>query len=119
VVLAYLNISVTVISAESIDNAVYEESINAIQYSGEDISQLTVGKKGIILDFYGDWCRPCKYMDAFILTDPELSKYINDNFTFVKINVDDSMSMKLKKKFKVKIYPTGPSSLRIRVRCFS
>lgn len=46
--------------------------------------------KGIVLvDFYADWCGPCKMLA------PVLEEIQNDypNITFIKINVDDNMEI--------------------------
>lgn len=50
-------------------------------YNGEKIEELT--KEGIwIVDFYADWCGPCK----ILLQNLEALK---DNINIIKINVDD------------------------------
>ncbi len=45
------------------------------------------GKK-IFIDFYTDWCGWCKKMDATTFSDPEVAKYINENFYPVKFNAE-------------------------------
>jgi thioredoxin-related protein len=42
----------------------------------------------VLIDFYTDWCGWCKRMDATTFQDPELSKYINDNFHAVKFDAE-------------------------------
>lgn len=56
-----------------------EEAMNA---------QKTQPKK-ILIDFYADWCEPCKIMEKKTYNHPEISKAINDNYYAVKFNAED------------------------------
>jgi len=44
--------------------------------------------KKIIIDFYADWCSPCKEMDKFTFNHPEIAKIINEKFYAVKFESD-------------------------------
>lgn len=44
--------------------------------------------KKIIIDFYADWCAPCKEMDKFTFNHPEIAKIINEKFYAVKFESD-------------------------------
>lgn len=44
--------------------------------------------KKIIIDFYADWCSPCKEMDKYTFNHPEIAKIINENFYAVKFESD-------------------------------
>lgn len=42
--------------------------------------------KPIFIDFYTDWCRPCKVMDREIYSQKEIGDYLSDNYHAVKFN---------------------------------
>lgn len=44
--------------------------------------------KKIIIDFYADWCAPCKDMDKNTFNHPEIAKIINEKFYAVKFESD-------------------------------
>lgn len=46
--------------------------------------------KMLLVDVYTDWCGWCKKMDKETFTDPEVVKYVNENFYAVKLNAEDN-----------------------------
>jgi thiol:disulfide interchange protein len=48
--------------------------------------QAKAENKPIFVDFYTEWCGPCKMMSKQVFTDKEVAKYYNTNFISVKIN---------------------------------
>ena len=58
------------------------------------------GKKLIVLDFYADWCAPCKPQENVL---NELSKDYS-GIEFYKVNVEDEYE--LAKLFNIKSLPT-------------
>lgn len=45
-------------------------------------------KKKIILDVYTEWCRWCERMDQVTYQDPQIVKYINENYYAVKFDAE-------------------------------
>jgi thioredoxin-related protein len=44
--------------------------------------------KHVIIDFYTDWCHWCKVMDKETFSDPEVKKYLAENFVTIRINAE-------------------------------
>lgn len=51
------------------------------------------GKKYFI-DVYTDWCGWCKVMDRQTFSDPEIQKYLNDNFHVIKFNAEQKEAIR-------------------------
>jgi len=62
--------------------------------------------KYIFVDFYADWCVPCKWMDETTYADKNVLKVLNDGFVSVKINIDDFDGYTLKEEYNVTVLPT-------------
>lgn len=62
--------------------------------------------KFIFLDFYTDYCPPCKVMDKEVFGNRELANYLNDNFINVKVNAAKTDGANLASMFNVRAYPT-------------
>jgi len=102
----------TIFSLLSIGIAVYAlipadtKSIAWQPYSEESISE--VSNSRVIIDFYADWCIPCKELDAMTFSDPEVIK-ISEEFKTYKADLTESLSPeveKLRDKFKIVGVPT-------------
>ena len=62
----------------------------------------------IIIDFYADWCIPCKELDALTFSDPEVIKALSE-FNSYKVDMTKTMSDEtalIREKFKIIGMPT-------------
>jgi thioredoxin-related protein len=57
--------------------------------------------KKMFIDVYTSWCGWCKKMDASTFMEPEVVKYINDNYYPVKLNAETKDTIRFQgKEFK-------------------
>lgn len=54
----------------------------------EAVSACTTSPKKIFVDVYTDWCGWCKRMDQTTFQDPDVVKYMNENFYAVKFDAE-------------------------------
>ena len=80
------------------------QKLNWYKGSLEDAFALS-GDKIIMIDFYTDWCAPCKLLDSDTFTNEEVIQYVDNNFIPIKINAESEYGMPLYEKFKGTGYP--------------
>jgi thiol:disulfide interchange protein DsbD len=88
--------------------ASHMEEMKWVYYSEELYNQVLNGDKPIIMDFYADWCIPCREMDNITFSDPDIVE-ISKNYTLFKVDITSNTSdevNKLKEKFDVRGVPT-------------
>ena len=73
----------------------------ALQVNDANFNDIIETDKGILLDFYADWCGPCQALGPII---DELSEEFKDRAIIGKVNVDQNPN--LTAFFKVKSMPT-------------
>ena len=77
------------------------------KYSEQAINDLDA-KRGVIIDFYADWCIPCKELDAITFVDPKVIE-ISKEFGTFKADMTKSLSPEvsaLREKYKIVGVPT-------------
>ena len=66
----------------------------------KDFNEIIKSDKPILLDFYADWCGPCK---ALLPTVEKLADKYKDEFIIAKVNVDKNPE--LSQQFKIRSIP--------------
>ncbi|MBM4175803.1 MAG: thiol:disulfide interchange protein [Ignavibacteria bacterium] len=74
----------------------------------EEVSEIKFGGQPTIVDFYADWCIPCKELDAITFTDQSV---IDESKRFRTLKVDltntgDEQIQKMMKRFEIVGVPT-------------
>lgn len=64
-------------------------------------SKLINGDKPVLVDFYADWCGPCKMMKPIL---KDLKKRVKDKVTIIKVDVDKNQQAAA--KYQVRGVPT-------------
>ena len=54
--------------------------------------------KKIMMDVYTSWCGPCKMLDKNTFQNPDVAKYVNQNYYAVKFNAEGNESVTYKGK---------------------
>jgi thiol:disulfide interchange protein len=63
--------------------------------------------KLVMIDFYTDWCIPCKQVLKVIFTDDTaIVRFVNNKYICTKINAEKDEGIKLAKKYNVGGFPT-------------
>ena len=87
--------------AENHDKSKTTDSI--IQGSLSNFDELVLNsEKTVLVDFYADWCPPCKMLAPII--EKVASENANENLVFVRVNVDDEND--LSNKYGIQSIPT-------------
>lgn len=71
-----------------------------------ELSQTDTQPKKIFVDVYTDWCGWCKKMDQNTFQNPEVSKYMQDNFYMVKMDAEGKEPIEYQGK-TFKFVPSG------------
>jgi thioredoxin-related protein len=62
--------------------------------------------KLVFLDFWADYCSPCKLMEKYTFTDPSVIQRMNGSYVPVRINIETFDGYDLKAQYNVKLLPT-------------
>lgn len=88
-------------SDEIIKNKEEENNMEILKVTGENFeSEVLKSEKPVLIDFYADWCGPCKMLSPIV---DELAKE-NTDIKVVKVNVDDSQDLAM--QYQIMSIPT-------------
>ena len=78
------------------------------RYDGKALAAAAAAKKPVVIDFYADWCLPCKELDATTFSDKRVAEAMND---FIRVKADltapeDPMTEQLTKQYAIVGVPT-------------
>jgi thiol:disulfide interchange protein DsbD len=78
-------------------------------YSDRLLTESAQKNKPVIMDFYADWCAPCRKLDQVTFHHPDIVKLSQDDFIMVKVDLTKKDSQKydhLLNKYNLKGVPT-------------
>lgn len=77
-------------------------------YNDLQRAQKTAKKENkiIFVDGYTSWCGPCKWMDANVFADPKVSKFFNNSFVNLKMDLEDGEGVDFAQTYNTIAFPT-------------
>jgi thiol:disulfide interchange protein DsbD len=78
-------------------------------YSERLLAEAQRLKKPVILDFYADWCAPCRELDEITFHNPEIVKQAKKDFITIKVDLTrrgNPVNEDLLRQYNVKGVPT-------------
>jgi thioredoxin-related protein len=82
-----------------------QTNFRAIGYD-EAIATAKSENKMVFIDFYTDWCGPCRLMSREVFPNKSVGDYMNSHFVCIKINAEKGEGVQLAKTYKIEGYPT-------------
>ena len=104
---SYIDISLAEVQIGAASSGIRDE-IQWFNYSEEKLQEAIVESKPVMLDFYADWCIPCKELDKFTFTAPEVVE-LSGNFIMLKVDLttaDSPLNKSLREKYNIRGVPT-------------
>jgi thiol:disulfide interchange protein DsbD len=91
-------------------------------YSDAALAEATAAGKPVVIDFFADWCLPCKELEKFTFTDPEVKKAL-EGWVLLKADLTKTASPEvaaLRTRWSIQGVPTivflGPDGKETKPR---
>ena len=78
-------------------------------YSEQALHEAIIQNKPVIIDFYAEWCTPCREFEKIIFHHPDVVRQADSNFIMIKVDVTQGgnpFHEQLLKQYDVKGVPT-------------
>lgn len=72
----------------------------------EALAKAKAEGKTVFMDFYTDWCGPCKLMMREVFPQKGVGDYMNSHFVSIKVNAEKGEGISLAKRYNIQAYPT-------------
>ncbi len=86
----------------------HEAAVKWEKYDAAKLAAARAAGKPVVIDFYADWCLPCKELDEKTFTDPDVVKEL-DRFVRLKADLtaaEDATTVALTKQYAILGVPT-------------
>ncbi|MFN0035105.1 MAG: thioredoxin family protein, partial [Saprospiraceae bacterium] len=70
------------------------------------LEKATQKNKPVFVEFYAPWCAPCKVMEEEIFAQPDVFRYLNENFLNFRTDFDTPAGRTIAEIYAVEKLPT-------------
>ncbi|MEG2556231.1 MAG: thioredoxin family protein [Odoribacter sp.] len=88
-----------------ISNQLFAQGIHFYATYEKAHSEAVKQNKILFIDFYTQWCGPCKILNRDVFPLASVGEYFNSNFISVKLDAENEGKV-LAKKYDIAVYPT-------------
>lgn len=84
------------------------EGLAFVPYTDAALAEASAAGRPVVIDFFADWCLPCKELEKFTFTDPQVRKAL-DGWVLLKADLTKSASPEvaaLRTKWSIQGVPT-------------
>ena len=93
------------LAAGMVSAAMAQTDFRHISYN-EGLEAAKAEGKTLFIDFYTEWCGPCKRMARDVFPQKEIGDYMNSKFVCLKIDAEKGEGVELAERFGIQAYPT-------------